>query len=100
MAIVNAALRHIRRPAIRAATTRGSPVLAALHAQAWQWAYRDQLPDPFLDELTATIRRREAWRRGLLTRPAAVERTWMAEMAGHVVGFADTGAESRRGCRA
>src|ERR687886_2546762 len=79
------------RPAIRAATTSDSPVLAVLHVQAWQWAYRDQLPNAFLDELTAAIPRRETWRREMLTRPAGAERTWVAEIGGRVVGFADTG---------
>src|SRR5438105_2603514 len=78
------------RPAIRAATTNDASVLAALHVQARQWAYRDQLPNAFLDELTATIPRREAWRREMLMEPLA-ERTWVAEIAGRVVGFADTG---------
>jgi GNAT superfamily N-acetyltransferase len=66
-------------------------VLATLHVLAWQWAYRGQLPDTFLDELTATIPRREAWRREMFARPPGEERTWVADMGGRVVGFTDTG---------
>jgi ribosomal protein S18 acetylase RimI-like enzyme len=80
----------------RLAVEGDAPVLAALHVQAWQWAYRGQLPDTFLDELTATLARREAWRREMLVprspgeRGTSEERTWVTELGGRVVGFADT----------
>jgi GNAT superfamily N-acetyltransferase len=80
------------RVTTRRAIEGDEPVLAALHVEAWQWAYRGQLPDTFLNELTATVPRREAWRREMLTRmPPGEERIWVAEMGGRVVGFADTG---------
>jgi GNAT superfamily N-acetyltransferase len=79
------------RLTIRLATEGDASVLAVLHNQAWQWAYRGQLPDTFLDELSSTLPRREAWRREMLARPPGDERTWVAELGGRVVGFADTG---------
>ena len=78
-------------PTIRAATVDDVPALAQLHVLGWQWAYRDQLPDSFLDGLTASLPRREAWRREMLGQPPAEGRTWVAERAGRIVGFADTG---------
>jgi ribosomal protein S18 acetylase RimI-like enzyme len=79
------------RVSTRRAIEGDAPALAALHVQAWQWAYRGQLPDTFLNELTATLPRREAWRREMLARRPGEERIWVAEVGGRVVGFADTG---------
>jgi L-amino acid N-acyltransferase YncA len=79
------------RVTMRQAIEGDAPALATLHVQAWQWAYRGQLPDTFLAELTATLPRREAWRREMLARGPGEERIWVAEMGGRVVGFADTG---------
>ena len=78
-------------PTIRAATPADAPALADLHVRAWQWAYRGQLPDAFLDGLTADLDRRAAFWRESLATPAADRRTWLAEVAGRLVGFADTG---------
>jgi ribosomal protein S18 acetylase RimI-like enzyme len=77
--------------AIRAATPADAPVLAELHIRAWQWAYRGQLPDVVLDGLSADLGRRTVFWRGALENPAAERRTWLAEVAGRLVGFADTG---------
>jgi len=78
-------------PTIRQATEGDAPALAAVHVQAWQWAYRGQLPDAFLDELAATLPRREAWRREMLTRSPDELRTWVVAIGGRILGFADTG---------
>ena len=69
---------------------RSGRILAALRVQAWQWAYRGQLPDTFLDELTAT----RGARRGGARCPRHPEPFgWPRGSAGRlrVVGFADTG---------
>lgn len=82
---------------MRQAIEDDAPVLAALHVQAWQWAYRfGQLPDTFLNELSAILPRREAWRREawrreMLAGPPGEMRVWVAEMDGRIVGFADNG---------
>ena len=77
-------------PSIRPATLADVSALAEVHVRAWQWAYRGQLPDAFLEGLTATIERRVAWRQAMLAQPGA-SRTWVAEVDGRLVGFADTG---------
>jgi ribosomal protein S18 acetylase RimI-like enzyme len=91
-AVERVALLHVMetRLTMRRATEADASVLAALHIQAWQWAYRGQLPDTFLDELASTRQWREAWRREMFARPPGDERTWVAEIGGRVVGFADT----------
>ncbi len=76
---------------LRRAVETDSAVIAALHIAAWQWAYRGQLPDALLDGLTVQIDRRTARRREQLVRLSSPERTWVAEAAGQIVGFADTG---------
>jgi GNAT superfamily N-acetyltransferase len=75
------------RPAVAA----DAGALADLHIRAWQWAYRGQMPDAFLDALAADRERRAAWRRDRLARAADDERTWVVEIDGAIVGFADTG---------
>ena len=77
-------------PRIRAATEADASSIAKLHVEAWQWAYRGQLPDTFLDQLTATIPQREARRRRTLAQPTSDARTWVAELDGALVGFADS----------
>lgn len=86
-------------PWIRAATLADAPALAIVHVSAWQWAYRGQLPDSFLEGLTATIERRSAWRRAELARPSE-SRTWVVEQDGQIVGFADTGPSRDEGAPA
>jgi L-amino acid N-acyltransferase YncA len=76
---------------VRRAVEADARALAELHVRAWQWAYRNQLPDVFLDGLGATVERREARRREVLAHPESDQRTWVAEVAGQIVGFADTG---------
>ena len=74
----------------RQAVEADAPALAALHIRAWQWAYRGQLPDAHLDDLTSDRERRTAWWREALGRAASEERTWVAEVAGRIAGFAST----------
>jgi ribosomal protein S18 acetylase RimI-like enzyme len=78
-------------PSIRAATPADAPALADLQVWAWQWAYRGQLPDAVLDGLPADLDRRAAFWRESFATPASDRRTWLVEVAGRLVGFADTG---------
>jgi ribosomal protein S18 acetylase RimI-like enzyme len=78
-------------PVVRRAVYADARALAELHVRSWQWAYREQLPASFLDALSATVDRREARRREVLAVPRSDQRTWVAEVSGKVVGFADTG---------
>jgi len=76
---------------IRRAQPSDAEALAVLHVRAWQWAYRGQLPDEYLDRLTGTIERRVEWRRAALENITSEYRTWVAEFDGRIIGFADTG---------
>jgi GNAT superfamily N-acetyltransferase len=79
---------------IRRAFEADSHAIASIHVRGWQWAYRGHLPDAFLDGLTATLVQRDSAWRDIVARSSAegvVERIWVAEVAGRVVGFASTG---------
>jgi GNAT superfamily N-acetyltransferase len=71
---------------IRQATDADADRIAELHVQAWQWAYRDLLPNDFLDTLKIG-NRALLWRAALET-PAI--RVWLAERDGALLGFAST----------
>lgn len=76
--------------AIRRAVPSDAQVIAELHVRSWQWAYRGLLPHEFLSRLSETLDRRIEGRRANLADEPAEQRTWMAEQAGRVVGFAIT----------
>lgn len=76
---------------IRQARESDARQLAVLHVRAWQWAYRGQIPDSYLDGLTESIDRREAWRRERARQGETEDRTWVADASDRIVGFADTG---------
>jgi GNAT superfamily N-acetyltransferase len=76
---------------IRRAVVRDAEAIAGLHIRSWQHTYRGMLPDRFLDGLSeGQDQRVEAARNGLANEGAEV-RTWVAERADQVVGFAITG---------
>ncbi|MCI0635685.1 MAG: GNAT family N-acetyltransferase [Actinobacteria bacterium] len=74
---------------IREANAADADVLGGIHVRAWQAAYRGQLSDEFLDELSVDDRA-EQWRSSL---QASHEgwRTWVADVDGRPVGWATTG---------
>ncbi len=79
---------------VRRATTDDAVAIAAVHVDAWRWAYRDLMPGAFLDALGDPVRverRSERWRQDLADGWLS---TWVAEMDGSIVGFA--GAASTR----
>lgn len=76
---------------IRSAVVADARGIASVHLRAWQWAYRGQIPDAYLDSLTQQLDQRTAWWHGLLSQPPPEHRTWVAERDGCVLGFADTG---------
>jgi len=60
--------------------------IAEVHVRAWQTAYRGFIPDELLD--TLSVENREAmWRRTISGGDVPI---WVAERAGHVIGFAAT----------
>jgi GNAT superfamily N-acetyltransferase len=76
---------------VRAALPDDAVAITALHSRAWQWAYQGQIPDDYLDGLTAELSERTARRREYLTFPRTAHRTWVAERDGRAIGFAHTG---------
>lgn len=78
-------------PNIRIAVEADAAAVAALHVQAWQWAYRSQIPDAYLDALSDRLDQRTTWWREQLSRPPAEERIWVTSLGERIVGFASTG---------
>jgi GNAT superfamily N-acetyltransferase len=74
---------------IREADPKDAEALGRIHVRAWQAAYRGQLSDEYLDELSVD-ERAEQWWASLQTRREAW-RTWVAEEGGRPVGWATTG---------
>lgn len=69
---------------IRPAVLKDAPHLARIHVAAWRAAYRGQMPDQVLDELSLTQRTAD-WRRWLREPGPGI--TWLAEVAGAAAGF-------------
>lgn len=72
---------------IRRAAIRDAGAIAAVHVRAWQVAYRGIIPDEYLRSLS-TERREVMWLEALQN-PASD--TWIAEEAGRVLGWINTG---------
>lgn len=83
----------MRADVLRPATPEDAPAIARIHIETWQIAYRGQLPDAFLDDLTADLERRTAfWRRWLTTNAAARQQAVLvSEAHDEVVGFVSFG---------
>lgn len=82
----NAAVSTVVRPA----DPSDAPALAALHLDVWEDAYTGLMPQRILDErrgrpLEEHVAR---WERNLANQ---IARTWVAEDAGGLVGFASSG---------
>lgn len=77
-------------PRVRVATEADAEGIARVHVASWQVAYRGQVPDAYLDGLTADIERRAAfWQRWL---SEGRVRVFVSEVAGLVTGFVSLGA--------
>src|SRR5579859_2697677 len=75
---------------IRPAIIEDAPAIAEVHVRSWQWAYRGQLPDGYLDRLSDTLEQRVQARRAQLMNLPPDDRWWVAEHAGQIVAFAVT----------
>jgi GNAT superfamily N-acetyltransferase len=75
--------------AIRAAVPSDADAIAAVQIASWRSAYRGLVPDAFLDDMDAGERSRRL--RSHLTAGRGGRRTYVAEIAGEVVGFATAG---------
>ena len=76
---------------IRDATAEDAREIAEVHVASWRWAYRGQLPDEVLNDLSIDEREAmwTAWFRGSETRAAVLV---AQDEGGRVVGFANAGA--------
>lgn len=74
---------------IREAEPKDAAAIAEIHVRSWQAAYRGQLTDDYLDELTVDDRLEQ--HRQTLESPMPEWRTWLAEEGGRPVAFAVTG---------
>src|SRR5437879_1904890 len=72
---------------IREASLEDAEAIARVHVATWQAAYRGIVPDEYLDSLDVTDRTAR-WRQGLA---APGGPTWVAEIEGRVVGWANAG---------
>ena len=80
---------------LRPMTERDARAVASIHVRTWQVAYRGQLPDDFLERLSAEVDERAArWERFVAEAP---ERGWsqlVAEADDRVIGFITFGASN------
>jgi L-amino acid N-acyltransferase YncA len=73
---------------VRAATPQDSSAVAEVHVDSWQWAYRGQLPDDYLDSLSVDDRL-TMWNQRLETTDTGV--LVAVDDDGSVMGFASVG---------
>lgn len=76
---------------IRPATIDDVDGIADVHIEAWKTAYRDILPSDFLENLSLETKI-ENWQ-GILSRANPVAFTFVAEVDGRIIGFANGGPE-------
>jgi len=69
------------------ATPADARAIAEIHVEAWRAAYREIVPDEYLDSLSID-RREAAWRQNLL---AADTSTWVALESDAIVGWISAG---------
>ena len=75
---------------IREAKRRDADAIADVHVTTWQAAYRDVMPDEFLDTLSVAGRAMQ-WD-GILQNPEPRSQAFVAEEDGEIVGFVHCGA--------
>jgi len=81
---------------IRQAVETDAEAIAKLKTRSWQSAYRGQLPDRFLDELSLDLASRIGyWRMHLSTQSSAKHEIWTAEDDRQLRGFAAFGPARR-----
>ena len=75
---------------IRSAREGDEAEIANVHVSAWREAYRGLLPQPFLDDLPLSFRRRMSWWRNVISEPGSYV-LQVAEAGTGIVGFACMG---------
>ncbi|MEN9869003.1 MAG: hypothetical protein RL748_4593 [Pseudomonadota bacterium] len=78
---------------IRSATAPDAPVIAQVHVESWQHAYRDCLPFDYLANLSVDARCK-MWQ-GAIAKGAP--RVWVADVDGKIAGFVAIGPSRDEG---
>lgn len=78
-------------PTIRRSSPRDAAGIASVHIRSWQWAYKGQLPDAFLDGLSGALERRTSHWADWMARSGPNHAIWVAVSEGSVVGFVFAG---------
>jgi ribosomal protein S18 acetylase RimI-like enzyme len=77
---------------VRRAVPEDAEAIAALHIRSWQFAYRGQLPDQYLDQLGEQRgQRSELWRTHISTPPTSKNEVWVVGTETRVDAFAAIG---------
>lgn len=74
------------QPTIRTATSGDEYQLAQVHIRSWQEAYKDLVPQDYLDQLPAELEDRIKMWKGILENPQRW--AWVAESSQGIIGFA------------
>ncbi len=74
---------------VRLARIEDAPAIAKIHIKTWQCAYRGQIPDDFLDQLSVE-KRTQVWQERLADENSKIK-TLVAEREGVIIGFCSIG---------
>ena len=74
---------------IRPAEEKDAPHIADIHVKTWQYAYRGQVPDSYLDSLSIE-KRTERWKENLQN-PAKSVHSFVVEVNDAIVGWCTVG---------
>src|SRR3989344_8912252 len=74
---------------VRLAEIKDAPQIAKIHVKTWQCAYKGQIPDSYLDNLSIE-KRIKGWEE-ILSKSESDTKTFVAEKKGKILGFASAG---------
>lgn len=80
----------MREVSIREATVDDAVAITRVGNETWRVAYRGQVPDTYLDSMDDAARA-ERWREWLTEGGRRNQRTFVAEVAAEIVGYANAG---------
>lgn len=82
-------LGYVEHIKIRTAELKDAPLIATVHVKTWQYAYKEQVPDSYLDGLSIK-RRTEVWEK-TLKKPSKDVHNLIAEVNDRVIGWCTAG---------
>jgi L-amino acid N-acyltransferase YncA len=74
---------------VRSAEKKDAAQIAKIHVGTWQYAYRGQVPNAFLDSLS--VEQRTTHWQDTLSRSEQMSQTFVAELNSRVIGFCSVG---------